>query len=191
MSSILKILNNPLTLLIVFAGVRYTTRDIVAFTAAIMGLVTLQVVLEKIVKGKVPNFLFGSWLLLLPLGGMTLIFRDPAFLQWKFSIVHWLFGLILIGARYIGRTDILKTLLSAMGPQLNSVNDIVWKRVNFFIAFGFILLGFINLYIMKSFDLDFWVNFKLYGVLIYNLALMTSATFYLISKADKDVLPDT
>ena len=108
-----------------------------------------------------------------------------------FSIVHWLFGLILIGARYIGRTDILKTLLSAMGPQLNSVNDIVWKRVNFFIAFGFILLGFINLYIMKSFDLDFWVNFKLYGVLIYNLALMTSATFYLISKADKDVLPDT
>ena len=172
MSSILKILNNPLTLLIVFAGVWYTTRDIVAFTAAIMGLVTLQVVLEKIVKGKVPNFLFGSWLLLLPLGGMTLIFRDPAFLQWKFSIVHWLFGLILIGARYIGRTDILKTLLSAMGPQLNSVNDIVWKRVNFFIAFGFILLGFINLYIMKSFDLDFWVNFKLYGVLIYNLSLI-------------------
>ena len=105
--------------------------------------------------------------------------------------INWLFGLILIGARYIGRTDILKTLLSAMGPQLNSVNDIVWKRVNFFIAFGFILLGFINLYIMKSFDLDFWVNFKLYGVLIYNLALMTSATFYLISKADKDVLPDT
>ena len=34
MSSILKILNNPLTLLIVFAGVWYTTRDIVAFTAA-------------------------------------------------------------------------------------------------------------------------------------------------------------
>ena len=77
-----------------------------------------------------------------------------------------------------------------MGPQLNSVDDIVWKRVNFFIAFGFILLGFINLYIMKSFDLDFWVNFKLYGVLIYNLALMTSATFYLISKADKDVISD-
>ena len=190
MSSILKILNNPLTLLIVFAGVWYTTRDIVAFTAAIMGLVTLQVVLEKIVKGKVPNFLLGSWLLLLPLGGMTLIFRDPAFLQWKFSIVHWLFGLILIGARYIGRTDILKTLLSAMGPQLNSVDDIVWKRVNFFVAFGFILLGFINLYIMKSFDLDFWVNFKLYGVLIYNLVLVASATFYLISKADKDVIPD-
>ena len=77
-----------------------------------------------------------------------------------------------------------------MGPQLNSVDDIVWKRVNFFVAFGFILLGFINLYIMKSFDLDFWVNFKLYGVLIYNLVLVTSATFYLISKADKDVIPD-
>lgn len=191
MSSILKILNNPLTLLFIFASVWYATRDIIAFTAAIMGFITLQVVLEKIVKGKVPSFLFGSWLLLLPLGSMTLIFRDPAFLQWKFSIVHWLFGSILIGARYIGRRDILKTVLSTMGPQMNTIDDIVWKRVSFYIAFGFIVLGFINLYIMKSFDLDFWVNFKLYGVLIYNLVLITSATFYLISKAEKDILSDS
>ena len=76
-----------------------------------------------------------------------------------------------------------------MGPQLNSVNDIVWKRVNFFIAFGFILLGFINLYIMKSFDLDFGLTLNF---MVSNLQLSTDdCYFYLISKADKDVLPDT
>ena len=52
-------------------------------------------------------------------------------------------------------------------------------------AFGFILLGFVNLYIMRFYDFDFWVNFKLYGVLIYNLVLTSSALFYLFSKADK------
>ncbi len=185
MASLLKILNNPLTLLIVFAGVWYTTRDFVTFTSVIMAFVTLQVVLEKILHGKVPTFLFGSWCLLLPLGAMTLIFRDPAFLQWKFSIVHWLFGAILIGSRLIGKTDILKSLLSAAGPEMHKINNIYWKRVNFYMAFGFILLGFVNLYIMRFYDFDFWVNFKLYGVLIYNLVLTSSALFYLFSKAEK------
>jgi len=185
MASLLKILNNPLTLLVVFAGVWYTTRDFVIFTSVIMAFVTLQVVLEKILHGKVPTFLFGSWGLLLPLGAMTLIFRDPAFLQWKFSIVHWLFGLILIGSRVIGKTDILRSLLSAAGPEINKIDDIYWKRVNFYMASGFILLGFVNLYIMRFYDFDFWVNFKLYGVLVYNLVLTSSALFYLFSKAEK------
>ena len=185
MTGLLKILNNPLTLLVVFAGVWYTTRDFVIFTSAIMAFVTLQVVLEKIVYRKVPTFLFGSWCLLLPLGAMTLIFRDPAFLQWKFSIVHWLFGSILIGARIIGKTDILKSLFSAASPEIHQIDNIHWKRVNFYMAFGFILLGFINLYIMRIYDFDFWVNFKLYGVLIYNIALTSSALFYLFSKAEK------
>ena len=185
MDGFLKLLNNPLTLLVVFAGVWYTTRDFVAFTSIIMAYVTLQAVLEKIVHGKVPTFLFWSWCLLLPLGAMTLIFRDPAFLQWKFSIVHWLFGAILIGARIIGKTDILKSILSAAGPEMHKIDDIYWKRVNFYIAFGFIFLGFVNLYIMKFYSFDFWVNFKLYGVMIYNLILTSSALFYLFSKTDK------
>ena len=185
MDGFLKLLNNPLTLLVVFAGVWYTTRNFVAFTSVIMAYVTLQAVLEKILHGKVPTFLFWSWCLLLPLGAMTLIFRDPAFLQWKFSIVHWLFGLILIGSRLIGKADILKSLLSAAGPEMHKIDDIYWKRVNFYIAFGFIFLGFVNLYIMKFYSFDFWVNFKLYGVMIYNLVLTSSALFYLFSKADK------
>jgi intracellular septation protein A len=38
---------------------------------------------------------------------------------------------------------------------------------------------------MRIYDFDFWVNFKLYGVLIYNIALTSSALFYLFSKAEK------
>ena len=185
MAGLLKLLNNPITLLAVFAGVWYTTRDFVVFTSVIMAFVTLQVVLEKILYRKVPTFLFGSWCLLLRLGALKLIFRDPAFLQWKFSIVHWLFGSILIGARIIGKTDILKSLLSAAGPEMHKIDDIFWKRVNFYIAFGFIFLGFVNLYIMKFYSFDFWVNFKLYGVMIYNLILTSSALFYLFSKTEK------
>ena len=68
---------------------------------------------------------------------------------------------------------------------MHKIDDIYWKRVNFYISFGFIFLGFVNLYIMKFYNFDFWVNFKLYGVMIYNLALTSSALFYLFSKAGK------
>ncbi len=181
MTGLLKILNNPLTLIIVMAGTWYPTRDFLALTATIMSFVTLQVLLEKMVNGEIPDFLFGSWCLLIPLGSMTLFFRDPLFLQWKFSVVYWLFGLILIVSRFLGKKDILKSMLSLAGPQLKNVEDIVWKRANYCMAFGLILLGFLNLYVIRMEDMDLWINFKFYGATIYNFLLLAIVGYYIFS----------
>ena len=56
MTSLLKILNNPLALLAVMVIVWYPTRDFLALTGAIMIFVTLQVVLEKVVKKSISNY---------------------------------------------------------------------------------------------------------------------------------------
>tara|TARA_Y100001970_G_scaffold81737_1_gene103528 strand:- start:6025 stop:6594 length:570 start_codon:yes stop_codon:yes gene_type:complete len=182
MNIIFKSLNNPLVMMVFLASVWFYTGNFFGLTAALMIFVTLQVIVEKLVNKEVSNLLFTSWCLLIPLGSMTLFFRDPLFLQWKFTIFHWLFGLILLGARIIGKRDILKAMLSLAGPQFQEVEDIVWKRVNFYIAFGFILLGFINLYVMSLNNLDLWVNFKIFGTLIYNFILLLSAGSYLMFK---------
>ena len=116
-SSIHKLLSNPILIIVVFAGVYYSTGDFFYLTAAIMLLVTLQVVFEKIAKKKVSNVLFFSWLLLIPLGSLTLFLRDPLFLQWKFSIVHWLMGLILL----ITGVLILTNQLKASGYYLLNI----------------------------------------------------------------------
>ena len=186
MAGLLKILNNPLTLIIIMAGTWYPTRDFLALTTAIMSFVTLQVLLEKMVNGEIPDFLFGSWCLLIPLGSMTLFFRDPLFLQWKFSVVYWLFGLILIVSRFLGKKDILKSMLSLAGPQLKNVEDIVWKRANYYMAFGLILLGFLNLYVIRMEDMDLWINFKFYGATIYNFLLLAIVGYYIFSNAPEE-----
>ena len=186
MTSLLKILNNPLTLLVVMAVTWYPTRDFLALTTVIMLFVTLQVVFEKIVNGKIPDFLFGSWCLLIPLGSMTLFFRDPLFLQWKFSVVYWLFGLILVIARIVGKKDILKSMLSLAGPQMKKVEDKVWKRANYFMALGLILLGFLNLYFIRTGDMDLWINFKFYGATIYNILLFGIVGYYIFSSLPED-----
>jgi intracellular septation protein A len=105
-----KIFNNPLSLIVVLASVWYLTRDFIYFTLAIFSFITIQVALEKLTLGKVSKVLFFSWCVLIPFALMTLVLRDPIFLQWKFSIVHWLMGLILIIAHYFKGPALLKGL---------------------------------------------------------------------------------
>ena len=188
MKSIHKLLSNPILIIAVLAGVYYSTGDIFYLTGAIMAAVTLQVIFEKIVEKKVGKVLFFSWLLLLPLGSLTLFLRDPLFLQWKFSIVHWLMGLILISTYYFKGPVLLKTLFSALGPQLKSAPNIAWTRVTIFISFFTILIGFINLYFIYYASLDAWVNFKLYGVTVLNMIMISSSLYYLSSQADSELI---
>ena len=188
MKSIHKLLSNPILMILVGAGVYYSTKNFFYLTAAIMVLVTLQVIFEKIVEKKVGKVLFFSWLLLLPLGSLTLFLRDPLFLQWKFSIVHWLMGLILISTYYFKGPVLLKTLFSALGPQLKSAPTIAWTRVTIFISFFTILIGFINLYFIYYASLDAWVNFKLYGVTVLNMIMISSSLYYLTSQADSKLI---
>jgi intracellular septation protein len=188
MKSIHKLLSNPILIILVFGGVYYSTGDFFYLTAAIMVLVTLQVIFEKIVEKKVGKVLFFSWCLLLPLGSLTLFLRDPLFLQWKFSIVHWLMGLILISAYYFKGPVLLKTLFSALGPQLKSAPTIAWTRVTIFISFFTIMIGFINLYFIYYASLDAWVNFKLYGVTVLNMIMISSSLYYLSSQSDSKLI---
>jgi intracellular septation protein A len=58
MKSIHKLLSNPILIIVVFAGVYYSTGDFFYLTGAIMALVTLQVIFEKIVEKKVGKVLF-------------------------------------------------------------------------------------------------------------------------------------
>ena len=182
-----KIFNNPLSLIIVLASVWYLTGDFIYFTLAIFLFITIQVALEKITLGKVSKVLFFSWCVLIPFALMTLVLRDPIFLQWKFSIVHWLMGLILIIAHYFKGPALLKGLFSLAGPQLETVPQNAWSNVTFFVSFFLIFVGFINLYFIYYSDLDTWVNFKIYGVTILNLVMTSASLFYLFKKADFQV----
>ena len=186
MKKLSKIFNNPLSLIIVIASVWYFTRDFIYFTYAILAFITIQVILEKVALGKVSKVLFFSWCLLIPFGLLTLVLRDPIFLQWKFSIVHWSMGLILLFSQILKGPVLLKGLFSLAGPQLDSVPIKAWSNVTFFMSGFLIIVGFINLYFIYFSSLDTWVNFKIYGVTLLNLVMTSSALFYLFKKTDFD-----
>ena len=184
MKKLSKFFNNPFLLIASFLLVWGYYRDFFYLTFAIMALVTIQVVLEKLAYSKVSKPLFFSWALLMPLGLITIALRDPIFLQWKFSIFHWVFGLILIVSNVLKGPILIKMLLSQLGPQVESTSSNAKSNVTYFAGFFFIMVGFVNLYFIYFMSLEAWVQFKIWGVTLLNFAMMIAALAYLAKKGE-------
>ncbi|MCH2263813.1 MAG: septation protein IspZ [SAR86 cluster bacterium] len=176
---------------LVFFGVFFLTgKDFLKATAAIMCAVTVQVLYEKFSKGTVEKKLFITWIALLVFGSATLLFRDPAFLQWKVSIINWIFSLILIGNLLLRRPPILKNFMKmASAEGLSNIPDKAWIDMTYLWAFAFFSIGTVNLYFMFYTSLTTWVNFKLFGVLgmMFIFAFLNAAYLskYLSKEAGK------
>ena len=92
--------------LVVFFGIFLTTGDIFLATGGIMAVVSIQVIFEKFNKGKVEQKLLITWVLLMLFGSATLLFRNPIFIQWKLTIVNWIFAFTLIITHLLGKKPI-------------------------------------------------------------------------------------
>ena len=92
-------------------------------------------------------------------GSATLLFRDPAFIKWKFSVVEWLMGALLLGSQYLGKKPFIRLALE----KSVKLPEPVWSRLNLMWALFFLFLGTLNVYVIYAFSTDAWVRFKLYG----------------------------
>lgn len=109
------------------------------------------------------------------LGGATLWLQNEEFFKWKPTVVNWLFGAALLGSQFIGR----KTLVERMMGTAITLPAAIWQRLNLSWATFFILLGGANLYVVRHFDTDTWVNFKMFGMIGLTLAFMVAQALYL------------
>ena len=126
-------------------------------------------------------------------GGMTLIFRDDVFIKWKPTIINWLFAVIVIGSQFLGKRTALERLL---GGKM-ALPAPIWKKVNLSWGLFFLVSGALNLYIAFFFRThlddqirtDFWVNFKVFGLLGLTLAFsiiqMLLISRHIVSEDDK------
>lgn len=132
------------------------------FTATAVAIVATlaQIVYVKIRHGKVDKMLLISGLIITVFGGATLLLKDPTFIQWKPSILYWLFATGLLGAQWLFN----KNPMRAMMEKQIQLPDSVWSKLNLAWAMLFVALGFLNLYVAFNYSQDTWVNFKLFGI---------------------------
>jgi intracellular septation protein len=162
--------------------------DIFYATAALMVGVTAQVVVYKLLGKKISKELKITFWASILFGSLTLIFRNETFIQWKPTIVNWLFCLSLIGSHFVGQKNLLQRLL---GHQL-SLTEAIWVKLNFGWAFGFFFAGALNLWVAFNFSMEFRVSYKLIGGFGLTLLYIVITLAYLASKGfmnDKAMAP--
>lgn len=130
-------------------------------TAAIMIAMTIQITVQWIRKRTVNKMLLASGILVLIFGGITLALRNALFIQWKPTILNWLFALAFLASQFIGD----KTLIERILGEAIELPAAIWRRLNFMWIANFSLLGAANIYVVYHYSEATWVNFKLYGML--------------------------
>ena len=159
-----------------FVVVYFTTRDIYISTGVLMIGICFQVAYEFIRFRKVEKKTTVIFWVAMLFGGATLIFRNQEFIQWKPTIVNWLFSAALLTSQVVARDNLIKKMLS---EQL-TLPDLVWRNLALGWSLGFFLAGALNLVVAYNFSLDFWVTYKLVGGIAISLIYMIITMAYLI-----------
>ncbi len=129
---------------------------------------------------RIDKMLWVSLAIIVVFGGLTLLLRDKTFIQWKPTVLYWLFGAVLAGASLTGR-NLIRTMMS----EQVQLPERVWARLNWSWVGFFVLMGFANLYVAYNFSESAWVNFKLFGGMGLMLAFVL-AQAALLSKYVED-----
>jgi intracellular septation protein len=102
-------------------------------------------------------------------GGLTLFLQDELFIKMKPTIVNSLFGAVLLGGLAFGR-PLLGYVLDAV-LQLDAEG---WRKLTLRWGLFFFFLAALNEVVWRSFSTDFWVAFKVFGIMPITIAFALS-----------------
>jgi len=92
-------------------------------------------------------------------GGATLILQDETFIKLKPTIIYLLFGTVLLGGLAFG-----KSLLGLVFDSVFHLTDEGWRKLTLRWALFFFVLAMLNEIVWRTQSTDFWVTFKVFGV---------------------------
>lgn len=164
-----------------FAAYKVTGNLFVA-TAVIIVAVIAQTAIQWFRHRKVSSMALISGALVLVFGGLTLLIHDKVFIQWKVTVVNWLFALAFLSTRFFGDKLLIERI---MGENVQ-LERALWQKLNWAWIGYFTALGGINLYVAYNFSEAFWVDFKMFGMLGLTVAFALAQAFWLASKMPAD-----
>lgn len=163
--------------LIAFFGA-YVFYDLYVATATIIVVMALQIAYQWFRHRKVNKMLLISGALVTVFGGITLALRNPLFIQWKVTVVNWLFAAAFLGSQYIGD----KTFTQRIMGQAVELERHVWRQLNMLWVANFAVIGALNLFVMYNFDEQTWVYFKTWGMIGLSLLMAVGQAIWISSR---------
>lgn len=141
------------------ASIAPSQAPILLATVVVIAATLGQIVWVRLRHGRVEKMLWISLVLVVVFGGLTLFFKNEAFIKWKPTLLYWIFAGSLLFSASILKKNAMQALL---GEQMK-LPAAVWSKLNLAWILFFIAMGLINLFVAFNFSTDAWVNFKLFG----------------------------
>ena len=141
----------------------------------------IALILVWIIEKKIPSVPLISGILITFFGGLTIYFKNPIFIYIKPTIINILFGLALYFGKFFTKEPLLKKML---GNALK-LTDEGWSILNRRWVYFFFSLALLNEFIWRTQSEEFWVNFKVWGILPITF-IFTAFQFNIINKHKLD-----
>lgn len=144
--------------------IAYQTYGLIAATACIIvvTLISLGYIYAK--ERAIAPMPLISGVAITILGGLTIYLNDETFVKIKPTIVNLVFAAMLLGGVAFGK-PVLKYVLD----HAFKMDDAGWRKLSFRWGIFFVGLAALNEVIWRNFSTDFWVNFKVFGMMMLTI----------------------
>jgi len=140
-------------------------------TGAFMVVTVLSLLAGWFLERRLPTMPLVSGFFVFVFGGLTLVLADETFIKLKPTLVNGLFAVILLGGLAFKRA-----LLKPLFGSAFQLGDDGWRTLTFRWGVFFVLLAILNEVVWRNFSTDFWIAFKLFGVLPLTVVFAGSQT---------------
>ena len=149
--------------------VTYWMADLYTATAAIIIATLVVLVLSLIIERRVPVMPIVTGCIIIVFGGLTLWLKDETFIKMKPTIIQIIFGLVLLVGLYTKNIFLEKLLGASLKMERQG-----WVILTRRFAFFFFSMALLNEVIWRTQSTDFWVNFKVFGILVLTILFLVA-----------------
>lgn len=136
------------------------SQPIIFATAVFMVAMAISLVLSKLIMKRIPVMPLVTGVVVLVFGGMTLYFQDSLFIKLKPTITNVLFGATLLIGLAFGQS-----LLRYVFGEVYRLKERGWYLLTLRWGLFFFFLALVNEVVWRNFSDDFWVAFKVWGIM--------------------------
>lgn len=161
--------------------INYHLEPLIFATICLVFTAIISLIISYILIKKISQIALFSTIILTIFGSLTAIFNDEIFIKIKPTIINLIFAIILI-VSYIKKKPILAILFESQ-IQMSKQS---WLTLSLRFGCYFIFLAILNEIIWRNFTTDFWVDFKVFGMMTLSIIFMILQFPFLVRNIQKD-----